>query len=112
MEMDDYGVLGLSWKTCSQAREIFERSKRYFTLLSNTYVFKVVDDKDLTKVYLNRDPYRRGVALSNESTFAATVKVLQAMTETDIAPVFVSFKHEHLIAQKIYDHYFQCPVHF
>ena len=41
MKMDDYGVLGLSWRTCSKAGEIFERSERYFMLLSNTYVFKV-----------------------------------------------------------------------
>jgi hypothetical protein len=32
--------------------------------------------------------------LSNEATFSATVIVLQAMTETDIAPVEISFKHQ------------------
>ena len=36
MKMEDYGVLGLSWKTCSTAREIFERCERYFHLLSNS----------------------------------------------------------------------------
>ena len=30
MKIEDYGVLGLSWKTCSWAGEIFDRSKRYF----------------------------------------------------------------------------------
>jgi hypothetical protein len=33
MKIEDYGVLGLSWRTCSKAGEIFERSERYFKLL-------------------------------------------------------------------------------
>ena len=41
MKLDDYGVLGLAWKTCSWVGEIFDRSERYFKLLSNMYVFKV-----------------------------------------------------------------------
>jgi len=112
MKMEDYGVLGLSWKTCSKAGEIFERSERYFQLLSNTYVFKVVPEGGISKVFLLRDAYRRGVALSNEATFAATVVVLQAITETDIAPVEVSFQHtepSHLSSHK---KAFNCPIHF
>ena len=94
MKIEDYGVLGLSWRTCSKAGEIFERSERYFKLLSNTYVFKVEKDIEVSKVYLFRDGYRRGVELSNEATFSATVVVLKAMTETNITPVGVSFKHD------------------
>ncbi|MEO0876117.1 MAG: AraC family transcriptional regulator ligand-binding domain-containing protein, partial [Bacteroidota bacterium] len=54
MKMDDYGLLGLSWKTCSQAKEIFERSERYFMLLSNTYVFKVEEQHDYSNIMLFR----------------------------------------------------------
>ncbi len=111
MKMDDYGVLGLSWKTCSTAGEIFERSERYFMLLSNTYVFKVEKAPDISKVYLLRDAYRRGVALSNEATFSATVVVLKAMTETAIAPVQVAFKHQPPRGMNSYDA-FGCPVLF
>ena len=84
MEMDDYGVLGLSWKTCSKAGEIYERCERYFHLLSNTYVFKVEKEGAFSKIYLFRSPYRRGVALSNEATFSASVVVLKAMTELEV----------------------------
>ena len=52
MKIDDYGVLGLSWRTCSKAGEIFERSERYFKLLSNTYVFKVEQENELSKIHL------------------------------------------------------------
>ena len=112
MKMEDYGVLGLSWKTCSKAGEIYERCERYFHLLSNTYVFKVKKEGEISKIHLFRDAYRRGVELSNEATFSASVVVLKAMTETDIAPLSLSFKHgapEHV---KSYQDAFQCPVLF
>lgn len=112
MKMDDYGVLGLSWKTCAKAGEIFERCERYFKLLSNTYLFKVNKEGDVSKVHLFRDPYRRGVALSNEATFSATVVVLQAMTETNIAPIEVSFKHSAPGDLASYKEAFQSPILF
>jgi len=112
MKIDDYGVLGLSWRTCSKAGEIFERSERYFKLLSDTYVFKVEEENELSKIHLFREAFRRGVALSNEATFSATVVVLQAMTETDIAPVCVSFKHNAPRSMESYEQAFQCPILF
>lgn len=112
MKMDDYGVLGLSWKTCSRAGEIFERCERYFKLLSDTYVFKVQKEGNLSHVHLNRDAYRAGVARSNESTFSATVVVMRAITETDIGPVSVSFKHRAPSDLKDYMSAFRCPIHF
>ena len=112
MKIDDYGVLGLSWKTCSKAGEIFERCERYFHLLSNTYVFKVEKEGEISNIQLFRDAHRRGVELSNEATFSATVVVLQAMTETDIAPVSVSFKHNPPTSLKSYHEGFNCPVLF
>ena len=112
MKMDDYGVLGLSWKTISRVREMFERSERYFKLLSNTYVFKVEHKEDISQIHLFRDPYRRGVGLSNEATFSATVVVLQAITESTISPVKVSFKHGPPRGMEDYQKAFQCPVLF
>ncbi len=112
MRIEDYGVLGLSWRTCSRAGEIFERSERYFVMLSNTYVFKVEQEHGLSNVYLLRDAYRRGVELSNEATFSATVVVLQAMTERDIAPVGVSFRHRPPRDWTSYREAFPCPIQF
>lgn len=112
MKIDDYGVLGLSWRTCSKAGEIFERSERYFILLSNTYVFKVEKDRDISKIHLFREGYRRGVELSNEATFSATVVVLRAITETDITPIGVSFKHDPPKDMTSYHRAFHCPVLF
>lgn len=112
MEMDDYGVLGLSWKTCSKARDLFDRSVRYFNLLTNTYVFQVEDIGDLSRIYLHREAYRMGVARSNEATFSATVTVVQSITGKTFYPVEVSFQHEPHDNLKLYDETFRCPVRF
>lgn len=112
MKMEDYGVLGLSWKTCSWAGEIFERSERYFKLLSNTYFFKVEKDIEISRVFLNREALRRGMELSNEATLSATVVVLRAITESDISPVEVSFKHAAPEKLDDYTKAFNCPILF
>jgi AraC-like DNA-binding protein len=112
MKIDDYGVLGLSWRTCSYAGEIFERSERYFKLLSNTYAFEVKENGGITTVYLKREATRRGLELSNEATLSATVVVLQATTEKDIRPVEVCFKHTAPANVAMYADAFQCPVRF
>lgn len=112
MKIEDYGVLGLSWRTCSWAGEIFERCERYFKLLSDTYVFQVEDIGSTSTIYLHRDAHRKGVELSNEATFSATVVVLQAMTEKPINPIHVAFKHSPPKRLDDYSKAFQCPVHF
>lgn len=112
MKIEDYGVLGLSWKTCEKAGEIFERSERYFKMLSNTYVFRVEKAMEISTVYLNREPYRRGVELSNEATLSATVVVLRAITETQIKPMKVGFRHAAPTDLSSYEQAFQCPVLF
>jgi len=112
MKMDDYGVLGLSWKTCSQARDLFDRSVRYFMLLTNTYVFEIQDKAAVTRIFLHRDAYRRGVALSNEATFSATVTVVQLITEKELFPVEVAFQHATSTDLAVYTNRFRCPVRF
>ena len=112
MKIEDYGVLGLSWRTCSWAGEIFVRWERYFKLLSNTYEFKVEKNGDMSYVLLSRDAHRRGVELSNEATLSAIVVVLQAMTDTKISPVNVSFKHSPPKKIDSYIEAFNCPILF
>ncbi|MEM9929783.1 MAG: AraC family transcriptional regulator ligand-binding domain-containing protein [Bacteroidota bacterium] len=112
MELDDYGVLGLSWKTCSWAGEIFARAGRYFQLLSNTYVFKIEESQNVAHVYLNRAAYRRGVQLSNEATLSATVVVLKAITESNISPVGISFQHPAPVNLADYSTTLGCTVSF
>lgn len=112
MIIEDYGVLGLSWRTCSRVGEIFERSERYFKLLSNTFVWGIQKERNISHIILNREAHRRGMELSTEASLSATVVVLQAMSEKDISPIKVSFKHKK--PQDLTSHIkaFNCPILF
>ncbi len=112
MKIEDYGVLGLSWRTCSYAGEIFERSERYFKLLSNTFMWQIKEEGDLSHVHLNREAHRRGLELSTEASLSATVVVLQAMTDKRIFPTQVAFKHDPPADFSSYTDAFQCPILF
>ncbi|TBN13163.1 AraC family transcriptional regulator [Hyunsoonleella pacifica] len=112
MKIEDYGVLGLSWRTCSRVGEIFERSERYFKLLSNTFMWHVEVEGNLSHIYLNREAKRRGMELSTEASLSATVVVLQAMSEKDIAPIKVAFKHGPPKDLTSYTAAFNCSIEF
>ena len=112
MKMEDYGVLGLSWRTCSRVGEIFERSERYFKLLSNTYAWQIENAGDISHVILNREAHRRGMELSTEASLSATVVVLQAMSEKNISPTQVSFKHPSPNDLSSFKRAFNCPILF
>lgn len=112
MKIEDYGVLGLSWKTCSWVGEIFERSERYFKLLSNTFVWKIEEEGDISHIYLLRNPHRRGLELSCDASLSATVVVLQALSEKLIKPVEVCFKHSPDKELSSHREAFNCPILF
>lgn len=112
MIIEDYGVLGLSWRTCSRVGEIFERSERYFKLLSNTFVWQILKEGNISHVILHREAHRRGMELSTEASLSATVVVLQAMSEQRILPTQVSFKHSPPKDITSFNKAFNCPVLF
>lgn len=112
MLIEDYGVLGLSWRTCSRVGEIFERSERYFKLLSNTFVWKIQEEGPVSHIILNREAHRKGMELSTEASLSATVVVLQAMSEKDMTPIQVSFKHKAPDDLKSHHEAFQCLILF
>lgn len=112
MKIEDYGVLGFSWRTCSRVGEIFDRSERYFKLLSNTFVWQIQEDGNVSHVILNREAHRKGMELSTEASLSATVVVLQAMSEKDISPIQVSFKHKPPTDLTSFNIAFRCPILF
>lgn len=112
MVIDDYGVLGLSWRTCSKVGEIFERSERYFKLLSNTFMWNIQEKGAYSEVFLNREANRRGMELSTEASLSATVVVLQAMSDQKIFPTKVSIKHAPPKDLSSHEKAFQCEMLF
>lgn len=112
LEVDDYGTLGLSWKTCWKARDILERTERYMILITDYGSIKVIDQDEITQLYLHRDPIHPAMAVSNEATFVMITKVIREVTAVDIYPERVTFKHEAPKDISSYCDYFQCPVAF
>ena len=112
MKIDDYGVLGLSWRTCSKVSEIFDRSERYFKLLSNTYHWEVQNEGEISHIILHRDATRRCMQLSSEASLAATVVVIQAMSEKVLSPIEVCFKHGPPVDLSSFHEAFKCKMHF
>lgn len=111
MTSDDYGTLGLSWKTAWTASELLKRVERYMILVTDHGSIQIEESQGLTKLNIHRDPRRRGIGISNETSLAMLVQILKEVTATDIFPVRVQFKHTNQVTQPYLD-YFQCEVLF
>lgn len=112
MELDDYDVLGLAWKTCLSPRDMFTRCERFFVLMTNTQLYKVQDEGETGRITIYRDATRRGIEISNESSIVATLTVIHKITGSDIGPISVSFAHSAPADTRLYEEYFGCEVLF
>jgi AraC-like DNA-binding protein len=112
MELDDYGVLGLAWKTCLSPRDMFKRCERFFGLMTDTQVYKVNDEGETGNITIYREATRRGIEISNESSIVATLTVIHHLTGSDIRPISVSFTHSCPDDIRLYEEYFGCEVLF
>jgi len=112
MELDDYGVLGLTWKTCASPRDMFVRCERYFRLMTDTTLFSIKDYGDMGTIYIDRPAARRGIEISNESSTVATATVINKLLKEPIWPVSVSFAHDKPGDIAPYEEYFRCEVSF
>lgn len=108
---EDYGTLGLSWRTCWRAREVLDRLDRFMILVTDHGRVRLEESEGFTKLILYRDANRRGVEMANEVTFVMLTTVLNEITGRMIRPIDVYFKHasEETVS---FSEFFQCPVHF
>ncbi|MEP4533206.1 MAG: helix-turn-helix domain-containing protein [Cyclobacteriaceae bacterium] len=111
LNSEDYGTLGLSWRTCWKAKEVFDRIERFMVLVTDHGFARIEEKKDRTMIQLLRDPDRRGVAISNETSLVMFTGILEEVTGQKILPLEVKFKHESNCLKPFLD-YFQCPVSF
>ena len=109
---EDYGTLGLSWKTSWRAKDVFERTIRFNILITNVRGFQAESKDDFTTVTLNRPILRLGHELSNEATIAVCVKMMRVITQKTINPIKVSFVHKKPYNISNYEKFFNCDVNF
>lgn len=113
MRCDDYGALGLAWKSAPNLLGSYRRVERYARLWTSVVEYDLQPAQQGRRFVLNRDGERRlGLRVSNEATLASAVSISRQVSPKGFAPVEVHFKHP---APKTLDHhtqYFGCPVHF
>lgn len=111
LNTDDYGTLGLSWKTCWKAHEVLDRVERFMVLVTDQGSLKIKEDQGQTKVVLLRNANRLGVEIANEVTFVMITGILHEVTGKEIKPSKVTFKHGPRSEEGLSD-FFNCPVAF
>jgi AraC-like DNA-binding protein len=111
MTSDDYGTLGLAWKTCWLARDILLRTMRYMVLVTDQGAAHLVENNRYAGIILERDASRRGLEMANETTFVMMTRIIAEVTEKEIFPQKVTFQHASPDTA-LFEAYFQCPVQF
>ncbi|MBO0340336.1 MAG: AraC family transcriptional regulator ligand-binding domain-containing protein [Bacteroidota bacterium] len=111
LDSNDYGTLGLSWKTCLRAVEVLKNVKRYMVLVTNDGSITLEEGPIETKIILHRDVYRHGIKTANEVSFVMLIEVLNEVSGKPIKPTRVSFKHR-FSSPEYFSEYFDCPVIF
>jgi AraC-like DNA-binding protein len=112
LNSEDYGTLGLSWKTSWQAKDILERLQRYMVLVTDQGTIQLLEKNTHSQLFLHRPPRRKGIEMANEVSFVMLTGVLQEVTGQKIQPNQVTFQHSESSSQKALEEFFQCPVEF
>lgn len=113
MQCDEYGALGLAWKSAPTLLGSFRRVERFARLWTSVVEYELRPSECGMLFVLRRDGERRlGMRLSNEATLASAVAISREVSPVPFAPVEVHLRHA---APKTLDHhmaYFGCPLHF
>jgi len=113
MRLDDYGALGLAWKSAPTVRGSLERVERYCRLWTDNMTYEIRDDDGGIEFVLHRVGERRlGMRLSNESTIASAVSLIRQCSSTGFRPRAVAFQHAGPPRVEAHERYFGCPVRF
>lgn len=113
MRCDNYGALGLAWKSAMDLKGSYERAVRYARVLTSVSTYTVEETKEGAYMHLHRDGVRRlGMRLSNEATIASIATISQEASTEKFTPLAIFFKHS--APENISDHeeFFGCPVHY
>lgn len=112
VQVDDFGALGLAFKTATTLRESLLRMVRYILVLSDTLEYELRDVAGGGEFALRRPSHRRGAQLANECALAADTALLRQITDARVTPVAVSFRHPRPASTERHRAFFGCPVRF
>ncbi len=110
---DDYGALGLAWKSAPTLRGSFARVDRYARLWTSVVEYELRDvERGMLFVLHRAGPRRLGLRLSNEATLASAVSISRQVTPVAFSPLEVHFKHAAPKTVAYHRAYFGCPLYF
>lgn len=111
MSADDYGALGLAWKTSQSFREGLERTVRYQIVMTNTSVFELEPTVQGTRVIFHRSGERSyGMQRANEAALAELLGVARGLMGDQLQCHRVCFHHPAPLGKELYDEWFGVQV--
>ena len=113
MRCDDYGALGLAWKSAPTLRGSYDRAVRYARVLTNVASYELEATTEGAFLNLHRSGERQlGMRLSNEATLASITQISREALTKVFNPVAVFLKHPVPENIEAHETFFQCPLHF
>lgn len=113
MHLDDYGALGLAWKSAPTTRDSLERVARYCRVWTDNMTYTLRPRADGADFLLHREGTRRlGLRLSNEATIASAASLIRQTASPRFRPMAVHLRHPAPPTTTTHERYFGCPVHF
>lgn len=113
MQHDDYGALGLAWKSARTVRTSLSRVERYCRLWTDTMTYENRPIEGGILFVLHRAGERRlGMRLSNECTVASAVGLIRRSASRGFRPRAIYFEHAAPRVTTAHEQFFGCPVHF
>ncbi len=113
MRPDDYGALGLAWKSAPTIRSSLERVERYCRLWTDNLTYEICDRDDGVDFIVHRFGERRlGMRFSNEATLASATSLIRQTSSPRFRPRTVFMKHAAPKSISAHERYFGCPVLF
>ena len=113
MRPNDYGALGLAWKSAPTVRDSLERTARYCRVWTDNMTYELQDAEGGIEFLLHRVGERRlGMRLSNEATVSSAASLIRQTATRSFRPRAVYLQHKAPETTKAHERYFGCPVHF
>lgn len=112
IRVDDFGALGLAMKTANTLRDSLRRLVRYILVLSDSLEYELHDEVGGGQFVMSRPGHRRGAQLANECALAAVTSYMRQITNSEVTPVAVSFRHSAPASDEPHRSYFGCPIRF
>ena len=110
---DDIGALGLAAKSAPTLRDSLVRLERYFRLVTDTAVYRLVEDHDqVIFIFEARTEDRPALELRDECALAAVATNIKRFCGRDLRLDYVSFSHACRNDPARFEDFFGCEVRF